>query len=491
VGIPAENQKISAKMAPRRVLVGAVAAVALVVVGLTWVRPLVGVGRLAVDDGARRQVDFHDDSVPSRADTAAAPATCPPPNAGAGDGPAPGATGAEPPPASGHAVFALEETAGAGRQFTLDYYKGVEDRRAHFPNHNFVFAVEMRYPPFLVRPPQVDDARDLAVWASKPHQAQVLQEATAWCAGAGGSESALARQLCADRGPHGLLYFQHAYVAGSIDVFDHVRVGPHECGWMATPKVVEPLPAAHPTEYDRLASLDVPEGCAFQHFLDGVLPKLVAAWPVLRDPAVQLWIPACGHSESVLQLYDHLGVDRARLVTVSGAVNVRRFYSVCDVPGWHPILWRQMHAALRSGAVAAAAGERNVVIYLPRGRDAHNGRPVVNEAEVQAAVQAAAARHGLQFAVFERNTLPTVADVLAFFGRARLLVGMHGGALYNMMFAPAGLDIVEFVPNQVSFFLFHVMADMIGDRHWFLPTDDGTVPTDKLTRILDRALAPS
>ena len=402
------------------------------------------------------------------------------PRAGAGPGTSASQSAAE------NAMIALEEPV-AERQLTVDYYRGVEARKAAFPQQNFVFAMEIVYPPFLIRAPNVDDPSDLVAWASKPHQAQYLAEAQRWCEGAGGSESELAKRLCAERGPNDLLYFQHPYVSGSIDVFDHVRVGPHECGWMATPKIATPLEAGAPTQYDKLASLDVPEGCAFQHFLDGVLPKIVAALPVIRDPEVKLWIPACPYGDFVGQLYEHLGIDRSRLVTVSGQVSVRRFYSVCDIPGWNPILWQQMRLAL-GAPVHVPAAERTRVVYLPRGDDARNGRPVQNDGDVRAAVQAAAERHGYQYAVFDRANMPTVADVIAFFRGARLIVGMHGGAFYNMMFAPAGLDVVEFIPHSVTFFLFHIMADMLGNRHWFLPSNEGSIPVDKLTRILDKAL---
>ena len=56
------------------------------------------------------------------------------------------------------------------------------------------------------------------------------------------------------------------------------------------------------------------------------------------------------------------------------------------------------------------------------------------------------------------------------------------------MFAPSGIDVVEFLPQSITFFLFHIISDMLGNRHWYLPVSDASVPVDKLSRILDRAL---
>jgi len=388
-----------------------------------------------------------------------------------------------------HALFPLHDGS-ADRQFTLDYYKGVEERKTRFPNQNFAFAMQIVYPPFRIRAPQVDDPADLEEWARKPHQAEKLAETAQWCSGAGSTESALSARLCRERGPRDLIYYQHAFTSGSVDVFENVHVRRHECGWMATPEIARPLQAHEHPQYDKIASLDVPEGCAFQHWLDGILPKIVAALPVIRDPEVKLWVPGCPAGDNVLRLYRQVGIDPARLVQVRGpGVTARRFFSVCDIPGWHPILWRQMRELLGAPTFPKEGQQRTRVLYLPRGQDARNGRTVVNDKEVQDTVRAAAAKYGLEYGEFNARNYASVDALIADLASVRLMVGMHGGAFYNMMFAAAGLDVVEFVPSHVTFFLFHIMADMLGHRHWFLPTSGGTIPADKLGRILDRALA--
>ena len=493
-------------MAPRRALTGlALMAAMLLLVVLVFAEPLrvwLATANGPAGDPAARGDAGHGSGDAEHAVTyehertsVVAPAvTCPPvpatsaPGASheSSAGPIANAEAASAVLAKQNALIALEDPV-AARQFTLDYYRGVEERQSRFPNQNFVFALQIQYPPFLVKPPLVDSEGDLASWAAKPHQSEQLRAGAQWCASTGQTESDLSRRLCAARGEYGLVYFQHPYTSGSVDVFDHVVVGPHECGWMATPEIARPATDTGAFEYDKLASLDVPEGCTFQHFMDGVLPKITAALPVLRDPEVKLWLPSCANWPMVSNLYRHLGLDASRFVSVTSAVTARRFYSVCDVPGWNDILWRQMHRLL-GAQVDRPAAERTRVIYLPRGTDAHNGRPVLNDDAVRETVRAAAAKRGLEFVVFDREAAPDVPDLLALFGRARAVVGMHGGAFYNIMFAPSGIDVVEFLPQSITFFLFHIISDMLGNRHWYLPVSDASVPVDKLSRILDRAL---
>ena len=88
-----------------------------------------------------------------------------------------------------------------------------------------------------------------------------------------------------------------------------------------------------------------------------------------------------------------------------------------------------------------AEGTREKVVYLPRG-DGLNGRPVVNEKEV---IQALRERYGDALYVLGEGEarLSGLADTVGFFADATLLIGAHGGALYNTFFAPPGAVLLE------------------------------------------------
>ncbi|CAN0400971.1 unnamed protein product, partial [Phaeothamnion confervicola] len=84
--------------------------------------------------------------------------------------------------------------------------------------------------------------------------------------------------------------------------------------------------------------------------------------------------------------------------------------------------------------------KRDLLVYAARPPGAKRG--VLNEAEVIAALEKAAVAAGLRLRVF-RGEEEGIAGAVAAFSRAKAIVGVHGAALANAVFAPAGAALFE------------------------------------------------
>ncbi|KAL1518446.1 hypothetical protein AB1Y20_002738 [Prymnesium parvum] len=105
-------------------------------------------------------------------------------------------------------------------------------------------------------------------------------------------------------------------------------------------------------------------------------------------------------------------------------------------------------AAALSAAAAAAASTSKPLLLVPLRQSVHGaGRAITNLPHLAAAL-AAAARRAAEVVLFDHSR-HTVAEQVALFSRARLVVGVHGAAFANILWAPEGSDIVEIVPIDV------------------------------------------
>jgi len=97
-------------------------------------------------------------------------------------------------------------------------------------------------------------------------------------------------------------------------------------------------------------------------------------------------------------------------------------------------------------------------------------RHLMNEGEVFASLQ------GFGFELIRLSEL-CFSEQVALFSEAELVVGAHGAGFSNLVFAPEGAGLIEFVgQNPVPRFFSH-LAGLVGARHaWILGTlSDGSV----------------
>lgn len=135
------------------------------------------------------------------------------------------------------------------------------------------------------------------------------------------------------------------------------------------------------------------------------------------------------------------------------------------------------------------------VVLLTRAGAKLGGRNMLNAAQVQTLLRR---RYAQRLVVFDGQL--SVPAAVSLFGQARLLVGPHGGAFYNLVYASKDATVVEFGPvlkggreiHSLPHAIFWAMADMLGMCYWRIqcvsqnPQHDMIVDLDKLTDILDR-----
>ena len=220
-----------------------------------------------------------------------------------------------------------------------------------------------------------------------------------------------------------------------------------------------------------LAPLLVPQSNTFQHFLDGVLPKLVQARDQVllhENVTIMLYRPW----DAVIQeMMDYMGFDESRVYYYdSGIYTADYLINLCQAPPLHPGLWQKARKLL--GASDKADNNRKIsyVILLGRENARNYGRRIKNYNEVAAMLKE---KYGSALIIF--NTSRNLAHSRNLFSHARMLIGVHGGAFYNMFFCPNGTEIVEVmptedngrvVPEQLAHTIIWRMSLMLGQKYW-------------------------
>ena len=163
---------------------------------------------------------------------------------------------------------------------------------------------------------------------------------------------------------------------GRVRVFWNgvIRRG-HECSWRTTDDEFAGGSGERSVTYadKTLCPLLVPDGQTFQHFVDGVLPKLVqllTAAPRVAD-AVDSFVVYRPRDAVIFELLERVGVGRDRLTLVSPGdaprslqvfAAARRVVDTCVTPPVHPRLARRASQLLQASDVSLT-----VIITKTRG----------------------------------------------------------------------------------------------------------------------------
>lgn len=91
----------------------------------------------------------------------------------------------------------------------------------------------------------------------------------------------------------------------------------------------------------------------------------------------------------------------------------------------------------------------------------------------------------LEWVVFDKLS---PEDTAALFSNAKIIVGPHGAGFTNMIFAPKGIHVVEFISMEAPNVCYWHMSEMIGNQHLMVPchTKDTqfTIDTDEVSKLL-------
>ena len=308
-----------------------------------------------------------------------------------------------------------------------------------------------------------------------------------------------------------IVFFQKEYTRGRVDVAANGELPfNYDCGCFSDHSKALSQSLQRPYRVlGTVVFLLVPNGATIHHFIDSVLPKLVQLEAFLGDRSFRYLLDLSPQYSLVRALLERLGIlsdqllDYRSIKHLGDGISAERLVLPCNTPPLHPYLWQRAQYLLQlPHIVNPSLFPRNTIIYLSRRRGTiGGGRIVVNEAVLEEQLKRFASEHGFQYVSFFHTDYSDLDSLLQLWSSAAVVIGPHGGAFSNILFAPKGCVVVEFLPNGAIFtgstFKEHLstyqQAMLLGHRYFavmspFTKRDDMTVNVDEVMNILDKTL---
>jgi tetratricopeptide (TPR) repeat protein/capsular polysaccharide biosynthesis protein len=228
--------------------------------------------------------------------------------------------------------------------------------------------------------------------------------------------------------------------------------------WQDTHTHVELIPG-------RVAALAGLSGHNYFHWMVDILPRFA----VLQHSGIDLanidwfWINAPQQPFQQETLH-HLGIPSAKILSGDQHPQIEAEQLIVPsfagnlgwIEPWALKFLRQQFLQLGSAQPQHPHHER---IYISRANAHH--RRVLNEPAVLEKLRA------VGFVSVELETL-TLAEQIALFRHAKVVIAPHGGGLTNLLFCSPGTQVVELVTPQYTRHYYWVISQQLGLRHFFL-----------------------
>ncbi|XP_077862372.1 uncharacterized protein LOC144344177 [Saccoglossus kowalevskii] len=274
---------------------------------------------------------------------------------------------------------------------------------------------------------------------------------------------------------------------------------PYDCGYRGKVNSVMSGIGEHTgnNNFFALAPLVVPDSYSFQHFIDGLLPKIIQAYDVIKIPSVKILVERFRDS-IVLEILERLNITGNKLVYYEkGEIyQAEHLVFACVAPPLHPLLWQ--HARNKMGVIdnAVEALPDNVVLVTRKEGVQMNGRHILNR---DAVVNVLRERYGNRLIVLHRG-IHNLGQAIEFHKNVKIIIGVHGGALYNSIFMPTRSYVVEITPTLktgqsvegIAERIFWYQSNMIGQNYWRIPVQpqnqwgDVEINIPDLLTVLDK-----
>ena len=249
---------------------------------------------------------------------------------------------------------------------------------------------------------------------------------------------------------------------------------PHDCGYRSNVSHVlkyrDILPGRR---FRSLVPMLVPDGGTFQHFLDGTLPKIIQALGYIQQPQVKLLMPSI-RDTIIYEILEKLNISREKIVTYSGSVGADYLVYTCVTPPLHPLLWQKARSLLGvPDKLAIPKTSANVVVITRKGCF-NCGRRLLNREELLSRLK----KKYSQSNVLEFQGPLNLTDSISLFGSASIVIGVHGGGLYNINFCPSNTTVIEVMPTRpdgtviaAAHQIFWTQSILLDHHYWRLPTE--------------------
>ena len=171
--------------------------------------------------------------------------------------------------------------------------------------------------------------------------------------------------------------------------------------------------------------------------------------------------------------------------------------NTCITPPVHPDLWQIARRMLGAPEERLVPPTEASVILLTRAKQFNPGRKLMNSEDV---LHFLLHRYGGNHVVLFKGGYSLVQSI-EIFRKAKIIIGVHGGAFYNMMYAPRGTHVIEIMPTVVSngdiprglaHAIIWKMAGLLEQPYWRIPimplatSNNVQLNIAKLKGILDK-----
>lgn len=272
----------------------------------------------------------------------------------------------------------------------------------------------------------------------------------------------------------------------------------YECGWRSDVSYLREkrVPVK---SYKYLVPLIVPMAFLFQHFMDGTLPKVIQAYEFIRRPEVFVLLEKPFHA-SIHELLAAVNISEDKIIwhnrnDAKTVYHAEYMIFTCITPPLHPDLWTEVRHLLGVKEDRERPWHEGKVMLLTRAGSTAGGRRIINQPQLLDYLQE---RFGVGNVLLFSGRY-SLQEAKTIFSDVRIMLGPHGGAFYNMMYAPRDTVVVEFGPvpqgggdiPSLPHAIFWRIANLIGQPYWRIPIvqensqNDMVVDLDKLTRVLD------
>ncbi|KAJ5077657.1 hypothetical protein M0811_05756 [Anaeramoeba ignava] len=230
------------------------------------------------------------------------------------------------------------------------------------------------------------------------------------------------------------------------------------------------IPNSNNIKYMEKVVLAIAEhSTAFQHWIDRVLGSLIRIRPFIKDKGWTLLVDS-NMQEIPYKLLNLVKEDfnvKLEVYDPSITYKIDKLLIICNIPFVHPRKFQEIKTFLVKNILKIKSNEeipnyqQENIIYLPRVNN-YNGRNVINNEEVENYLRK---RFGNKFKIFSHKEHENLKELVEYFSKAKVIIGSHGGAFYNLLFASSHPIIIEFQGKRFleifqCFIGYHIQLEM-------------------------------
>lgn len=195
------------------------------------------------------------------------------------------------------------------------------------------------------------------------------------------------------------------------------------------------------TDYNQLIVLIGHWGYYFQHFFDNIGPQISMIRHILGEDTINY--PVAVETSNLFPvvdtLWERLPFDRIIKTSQGSILSADQLIYIESCPMVHPVFFKDLREMLN-----IPENDVEYVIYCQRKKTTsyYNQRFILNEEAVHKMLKK---MYGSKLITFDHKRY-NLEQTIELFSKAKLIIGPHGGALYNQFYANTKTVVVEIMP---------------------------------------------